>query len=431
MRRAIALIAAMRLKTVLSPKRQASAPDSFRFEADLAASRAPTFGTTMKKSTKIVAWTTTALACVALVWYAAYRSGANNEPEGIHSSNGRLEGATLKVATLHAGTVSDVFAKEGDMVELDQPLATIESVANDRTKTVAEQTVKRLRAQADQAQAAVESAKQQEKLAKIERDAAAKLYAQKLISDVEMSKQNVKLDYAKTAAAQAAAAAAAGKAAAEEAEAQVQALNGVTDDLTLKSPATGSVEHRLADKGELVAQGGLIFTVLKSGDYSLDAFYPGKISGALQKGAEARIRIEGLGDYVFPAFIERVDKKSEFTPKFVETKEESEKLMFRVKIKIPLDVGQKYESLMKPGTPAVAYVSTRPDGSFPSDLAPKLPPEPRRLDSAPTPAPDATPAPGAHDAAQGTDGGQGGSAANPDAAGAANDAVVEGGSETK
>lgn len=381
----------------------------------------------MKKSTKIVAWTTTALACVALVWFAAHHSGANNEPEGIHSSNGRLEGATLKVATLHAGTVSEVFAKEGDMVELDQPLATIESVANDRTKAVAEQTVKRLRAQADQAQAAVESAKQQEKLAKIERDAAAKLYAQKLISDVEMSKQNVKLDYAKTAAAQASAAAAAGKAAAEEAEAQVQALNGVTDDLTLKSPATGSVEHRLADKGELVAQGGLIFTVLKSGDYSLDAFYPGKISGALQKGGEARIKIEGLGDYVFPAFIERVDKKSEFTPKFVETKEEREKLMFRVKIKIPLDVGQKYESLMKPGAPAVAYVSTRPDGGFPSDLAPKLPPEPRRLDAAAAPAP----APGATDGSEGTRDGQGASAANPNGAHAANDAAVEGESRIK
>ena len=60
---------------------------------------------------------------------------------------------------------------------------------------------------------------------------------------------------------------------------------------------------------------------------------------------------------------------AQFTPKAVETAEERQKLMFRVKAHIPEDLLRKYIEQVKTGLPGVAYVRLDPNAAWPPRLS--------------------------------------------------------------
>ncbi|GMA55402.1 hypothetical protein GCM10025857_67590 [Alicyclobacillus contaminans] len=60
-----------------------------------------------------------------------------------------------------------------------------------------------------------------------------------------------------------------------------------------------------------------------------------------------------------------VAPQAQFTPKSVETEEEREKLMFRVKVKIEEDILRKYAEQVKTGVPGVAYIKLDDNAQWP------------------------------------------------------------------
>ena len=74
-------------------------------------------------------------------------------------------------------------------------------------------------------------------------------------------------------------------------------------------------------------------------------------------GDEARVLLDALPEKPLPAKISFVAGKSQFTPKEVETRDERQKLVFRVKLRLtqPSAVPQA-----KPGMPGAGYVRTAP-----------------------------------------------------------------------
>jgi HlyD family secretion protein len=76
---------------------------------------------------------------------------------------------------------------------------------------------------------------------------------------------------------------------------------------------------------------------------------------------------------VFPAKVTFVATETQFTPKMVETPEEREKLMFRVKLTIDPELRKKYESQVKTGIRGVGYVRSNLVTPWPERLAVKLP----------------------------------------------------------
>ena len=61
-------------------------------------------------------------------------------------------------------------------------------------------------------------------------------------------------------------------------------------------------------------------------------YLPAEQAGKLALGDEARIILIPFPQYVLPATISFVATEAQFTPKSVETAEERQKLMFRVKL---------------------------------------------------------------------------------------------------
>ncbi|MBV8137119.1 MAG: hypothetical protein JO121_16020, partial [Deltaproteobacteria bacterium] len=76
-----------------------------------------------------------------------------------------------------------------------------------------------------------------------------------------------------------------------------------------------------------------------------------------------------------PAQVSYVAAKAQFTPKFVETKVEREKLTFRIKVQLDPKLLRRYEPWVKVGLPGVAYIRVGPNAEWPPQLQAREPTE--------------------------------------------------------
>jgi HlyD family secretion protein len=141
----------------------------------------------------------------------------------------------------------------------------------------------------------------------------------------------------------------------------------------LVSPRTGRVQYQLARNGEVIAPGGKVFTILDLQDVYMTVFLPAASAGKLEIGDEARIILDPVPQYVVPAKVSFVAADAQFTPKTVETAEEREKLMFRVKLQLDAEVLKTYSRRVKTGVRGLGIVRTNATVKWPDDLQVKLP----------------------------------------------------------
>ena len=162
-------------------------------------------------------------------------------------------------------------------------------------------------------------------------------------------------------------------AAIKSAQAEVERIESILKDLVLISPRTGRVQYQLARNGEVIAAGGKVFTILDLHDVYMTVFAPAAVAGRLEVGGEARIILDPVPEYVVPASVSFVAADAQFTPKTVETKDEREKLMFRVKLQLDAEVLKQYSRRVKTGIRGLGVVRTNTATAWPEDLQVKLP----------------------------------------------------------
>jgi HlyD family secretion protein len=158
------------------------------------------------------------------------------------------------------------------------------------------------------------------------------------------------------------------QAAIEAALATVARLQSDIGDATLKAPRAGRVEFRVAQPGEVVAAGGKILTLLDLGEVYMTFFLPETAAGRVAMGAEARILLDAAPQRPVPARISFVASEAQFTPKTVETREERQKLMFRVRAQVEPALLKRYRAQVKTGLPGVAWVRLDPAAPWPAQL---------------------------------------------------------------
>ncbi|MGI9382520.1 MAG: HlyD family secretion protein, partial [Methyloligellaceae bacterium] len=202
---------------------------------------------------------------------------------------------------------------------------------------------------------------------------ALRLRAQGHVSVERVEQRQTQKDSASAALRSAEARIAEARATIEAAVARVERLKADLREYELKAPRAGRVQYRLAEPGEVLAAGGKVLALLDLTDVHMTIFLPTKEAGRLALGSEARIVLDAASDYVIPAKVSFVAAEAQFTPKYVETASEREKLMFRVKVQVPRDVLEKYAPLVKTGIPGVAYVKTASSARWPEHLGVKLP----------------------------------------------------------
>lgn len=347
-------------------------------------------------------WILIPLIVIAAVgWYFwQQQQQAEAFPLGIVSSNGRLELKQFDIASLYPGRVEQILVDEGEDVVANQLLVELSStqsesqlMASQATEQRAYQMVSQAQAgrkQAEQsmarAQAEINAQLEQQKVAKMDLDNARMMRSEDLISDSEVSNRQAAYNGAAAAVQAARAAYAEAQAAAQqvdaqiaeakagvnEAKAQQQAASSMNDDMLIRSPKAGRVEYRIAEIGSVIAAGNKVISLLDTEDAFMNIFLPNQQMSSLQVGSEARIVLDGL-DNVWPAEVSFIASEAQFTPKSVETQNEREKLMFKVRIKLPAEVAQRYKGLLKGGMTGNGYVRSDTNVAWPDDLAVKLP----------------------------------------------------------
>jgi HlyD family secretion protein len=158
------------------------------------------------------------------------------------------------------------------------------------------------------------------------------------------------------------------QAAVDSAQAAIESIVAEIDDATLHSPRDGRVQYRVAEPGEVLGSGGRVLNLVDLGDVYMTFFLPTAQAGRVAIGAEVRLVLDAAPRYVIPAKATFVADVAQFTPKTVETEEERQKLMFRIKAQISPELLRKYIQQVKTGLPGVAYVRIDPDVEWPAAL---------------------------------------------------------------
>ncbi|OAB54939.1 glycoside hydrolase family 43 [Phormidium willei BDU 130791] len=343
-----------------------------------------------------------AMALVAAVAVLAWQEFRPPElPPGFASSNGRIEAVEIDVAAKTPGRVEAILAGEGDFVEPGQVLARMDTAVLAAQLREAEAQLKRARIGVETARSQVTQRRAERAAVRAviaqrqaELDAARKRLArteelaargnaplQKLDDDraaFEGAKAALSAARAQLAAAEAAIGFATSQVVAAESEveavqATIERIQADIDDSTLRAPRRGRVQYRVAQPGEVVNAGGAVLNLVDLGDVYMTFFLPTAQAGRVALGAEARIVLDAAPQYVIPAEISFVADVAQFTPKTVETAEERQKLMFRLKAQIPPELLERHVREVKTGLPGVAYVRLDAAAAWPPDLQVKLP----------------------------------------------------------
>lgn len=313
-------------------------------------------------------------AAVALAFWVN-RDRGDDLPSWIAGANGRLEATRIDIATKYAGRLEALDAREGDVVAAGDVIGRMDSTEV-RTQLAAAQAA-RARAESAVARAAAETEARgvRASLAQIELKHTQGLRGDDLVSPVELSRRRLQAQGEAAAVSAAEAATGEARAAQAEAQAQIARVESVLADMTLRAPVAGRVEYRIVETGAVLPAGGRVLTLLDTSDVSMTVFLPSRVSGRLKLGQEARIVMDGMDDVVFPATVTFVAGEAQFTPKYVETRSERDKLMYRVKLRIPEDVARRHAPLLKAGMTGNGYVNVDHEGDWPRRLEARLPRE--------------------------------------------------------
>ena len=130
----------------------------------------------------------------------------------------------------------------------------------------------------------------------------------------------------------------------------------------------GRIQYRIANVGEVLPAGGKVFTMLDISDVYMDVYLPTAQAGRARVGSEARIVLDAWPKFVIPAHVSFVATQAQFTPKAVETKDERDKLMFRVKVRVDPGLLLAHAAEVRTGLPGRAYVRLDPKVEWPAEL---------------------------------------------------------------
>jgi HlyD family secretion protein len=294
-------------------------------------------------------------------------------PEGIVKTNGRIEATQVDVAAKYPGRLATLTVDEGDEVTAGQVVATISSPETEAQLRAAQAQVLKAKHALAEADALVVQRKSDLDFTRTDYDRGKPLLEHGTMTQQVLDQRRNKFESAEAAYVAANAQHDEAEAAIKAADADVERLQSILVDLVLVSPRTGRVQYRLARSGEVIAAGQRVLTILDLKDVYMTIYLPAEVTGQLLLGDEARTILDPIPQYVLPNTISFVATDAQFTPKSVETAEERQKLMFRVKLQGDPAVLDKFHRAVKTGVRGLAFVRTNPKILWPNELAVKLP----------------------------------------------------------
>src|SRR6185437_14094973 len=299
--------------------------------------------------------------------YRYYQSLQRTVPPGIAFGNGRIEADEIAIATKYPARVAEIMFEEGDLVKSGQVLARMDTSEVEASERAAEAKVAQL-------DLAVSELKRGEAL--VAKDAVSRQRVEQLSAMQQTAQEALASANSQVSAADAAI---------KSAQSEQERLKQQIADATLVAPKTGRILYKLGDVGETLPAGGQVATLLDLTNVYMTLFLPSTAAGRVAVGEPGRILVDAAPDRPIPGNVTFVSPQAQFTPKQVEVASERERMMFRVKVRIPPALVEQYVTKVKTGVTGVAYVRTDSNAQWPSwlesDLTAKASGEPKSAGS--------------------------------------------------
>lgn len=302
-------------------------------------------------------------------------SCSTQERNGAITASGTIEAVEINVSSKASGQLLEVLVEEGDEVEPGRVLAVVDHAAWDIQLRQAEAGAELARAQLrllrsgarrediEQAEAALRQAEASLDLARADAHRMSELAAKGAVTPKQREDAEARLTVAEAQRKAALEALSklrrlarpeeiqAAEARLAQAEAGVDLLRKTIADCTIAAPTKGTVTHKAAEAGEIVAAGATIVTLTRLDPVFVMIYLPERDVGRVRLGDAAEVRIDAFPGRPFPGRVTYISPQAEFTPKNVQTKDDRVKLVFGVKIEIANPQGW-----LKPGLPADAVI---------------------------------------------------------------------------
>jgi HlyD family secretion protein len=333
-------------------------------------------------------------------YFAWQRLGGDNLPLGFASGNGRIEAVEIDIATKTPGRIQEILVREGDFVTVGQVLARMDTtqlhaqlrqaeaqlrraiISVDTAKSlVAQREAERKSATAVIAQCNAELDTADRKLQRSEQLIRTNAVPQQVLDDDRAAAEGAKAAVAAAEAQRAAAEAAISSARAQvvDAEASIDAARAAIEsikadinDSALMAPRDGRVQFRVAQPGEVLTAGGRVLNLVDLGEVYMTFFLPTAQAGRVAIGSEVRLVLDAAPQWVIPAKATFVASVAQFTPKTVETEEERQKLMFRIRAHISPELLRRNIEQVKTGLPGRSFIRVDPNAEWPAQLTEHL-----------------------------------------------------------
>ena len=330
---------------------------------------------------------------VALTVRIVHLRAAGHRPPG---GTGVVEGLDVDVISRLSARIDKVLVWEGDTVTQGQLVAELdcteqnaaleqaraqlasasaERAASDSSAASASHTASAAAANIHVASAQLDVLVAQERLARIELDRTRRLVAQGAVSQAELDSAVARDDalLAQIAGQHASEGETRDQAVAASktrsaTEARVVAAQGELDaardavvraeenvrECKLFAPRNGIVATRVHEPGEAVQPGSVILTITDLSDARTRFYIPNAELGAAAPGGKVRVVADAYANVAFDGTIYYVSPRAEFTPRNVETREDRERLVYAVEVRIAnpdmkLRAGMPVEVTIVPG----------------------------------------------------------------------------------
>ncbi len=302
-------------------------------------------------------WLVIAAALALLLAGGVYllRTSANDDfPDGLYAGNGRVEGTEVKIAAKYPGRIVDIAPQEGDDVKKNDIIVRLDDREARAGLSRARAEHLRITHSVHAAGTDVERLTRELNYAQDQYERTSQLFERGTASQQQLDRDDVARVSAIAALEAARAALMEAEAQLAAAQAQIDSADAVVAETVIRAPISGRVLFRIAEPGEIIQAGGNILLLVDLDRPYMTIYVDEVLAGKISIGAEALIWTDAFPDRPFPARVTFISSKAEFTPKEVQTSEERQNLVFRVK----LTALNNDERLLKPGMPGVGLIRT-------------------------------------------------------------------------
>lgn len=122
-------------------------------------------------------------------------------------------------------------------------------------------------------------------------------------------------------------------------QSQIDQLNDQIQKSIIKSPISGTVISKYAEKGEIAAFNKALFKIANLSEMTLKAYATAEQLSSIKLGQKVSVLIDtdGKNYKKLEGTISWISDKSEFTPKTIQTRNERANLVYAIKIKVKND----------------------------------------------------------------------------------------------